>query len=191
MNVYDFDRTLFPGDSSIHFWRFCMKRHPSVLLVIPRATAAMINYKRGKLSWSGVMQTFFRFLRYIPDISQEVEAFWDKKLEKIHSWYLNEKKSSDDVIISAAPEFLISSAAKRLGVRYIATVMDSKTGIIDGGEECSGDVKLRRFTEEYGDAEIDEFYSDSYLDTPLAKMAVRAFMVFDGEVKPWNFENTD
>lgn len=186
MNVYDFDRTLFPGDSSIHFWRFCIKRYPSVLLVLPKASVAMVKYWAGKYVWGDVMQTFFGFLKHVPDITDAVEDFWNAKYEKIYKWFY-EVKTPDDVIISAAPDFLIAPIAKRLGVRCIATDMDIKTGVING-EECSGEEKLRRFREAYPDANIESFYSDSYSDTPLARSAERAFMVFDGEVRAWDFE---
>lgn len=186
MNVYDFDRTLFPGDSSIHFWRFCIKKYPSVLLVLPKASVAMVKYWAGKYVWGDVMQTFFGFLKHVPEITRAVEDFWDEKYEKIYPWFF-EKRTPDDVIISAAPKFLIDPVAKRLGVRCIATDMDIKTGVISGGE-CSGEAKLRRFCEKYPDARIDSFYSDSYSDTPLAKVADKAFMVFDGEVREWDFE---
>ena len=28
MNVYDFDKTIYAGDSTIDFWKFCMIRYP-------------------------------------------------------------------------------------------------------------------------------------------------------------------
>lgn len=187
MNVYDFDRTLFPGDSSIHFWRFCIKKYPSVLLCLPRATVATFKYWFGKYIWGDVMQAFFTFLKHVPDVEAATEEFWDAKIDKVYSWFYD-KKTADDVIISAAPRFLIESVAKRLGVRCIATEMDMKTGVITGGE-CGGDEKLRRFHEAYPDAHIDSFYSDSYSDTPLARAADRAYMIFDGEVREWDFES--
>ena len=35
MNIYDFDGTIYNGDSTIDFWLFTLKRHPSALLMIP------------------------------------------------------------------------------------------------------------------------------------------------------------
>ena len=49
---------------------------------------------------------------------------------------------------------------------------------------CHGEEKVRRFREVYGDAQIDEFYSDSLHDTPLAKEAKRAFLVKKDEILP-------
>ncbi len=185
MKVYDFDRTLFPGDSSIHFWKYCIKRFPKVLLVIPSATVAIIRYKLGRCNWEYVTQKFFAFLKYLPSAAQTVEDFWDEKSDKIYPWFFD-VRTEDDVIISAAPQFLIEPIARRLGVHCIATDMDINTGIIYNGE-CSGEEKLFRFRSRFSNAEIDEFYSDSHSDVPLARAAERAFMIFDGEVRDWDF----
>ncbi len=185
MNVYDFDRTIYPGDSSIHFWKFCMRHYPKTMRVIPRATAAIFRYKRRRCTWSDVMETFFTFLEHVPSVDEAVEAFWDKNGHKIYEWYL-ERRHEADVIISAAPVFLIAPICERLGVDCIATEMNIRTGEIIG-EECSGEAKSRRYTEKFGDAEIDKFYSDSLSDTPLARLAKNAFMVDEGVISKWDF----
>ena len=38
MNAYDFDKTIYPGDSAAHFWRWCVRRHPAAAL---RAAAVL------------------------------------------------------------------------------------------------------------------------------------------------------
>ena len=35
--------------------------------------------------------------------------------------------------------------------------------------------------------DIDEFYSDSVSDAPLAKLAKKAFLVEDNKLLPWEF----
>lgn len=185
MNVYDFDRTIYPGDSSIHFWKFCMRRYPATMRVIPRATAAIFRYKRKRCAWSDVMEIFFTFLRHVPSVEEAVEAFWDKNGDRIYEWYL-ERKHEADVIISAAPTFLIAPICERLGVKCIATDMNTQTGEILG-EECSGEEKSKRYLEKFGDTPIDRFYSDSFSDTPLARLAAKAFMVDEGEISEWDF----
>jgi len=185
MNVYDFDRTIYPGDSSIHFWKFCMLRYPATMRVIPRATVAMVRYKRKKCTWSDVMETFFTFLRHVPSVDEAVEAFWDKNGDRIYEWYL-ERRHEADVIISAAPSFLIEPICERLGVDCIATEMDIATGEILGAE-CSGEEKSKRYTEKFGDTPIEKFYSDSFTDTPLARLAAQAFMVDEGNISDWDF----
>jgi phosphoserine phosphatase len=50
---------------------------------------------------------------------------------------------------------------------------------------CHGEEKVRRYREAFGDAPIDEFYSDSYSDTPLAKLAAKAYLVKGDKRLPW------
>ena len=76
-------------------------------------------------------------------------------------------------------------AAERLGVWLIATPMDKRTGKIEG-RNCHDEEKVRRFRAEYPGAEVEEFFSDSLSDTPMARLAKRAFLVKRGGVlTPW------
>jgi phosphoserine phosphatase len=64
--------------------------------------------------------------------------------------------------------------------------MVAQTGRVNG-LELSGEEKLRAYRERFGDAPIDEFYSDSRRDAPLAALAKRAFIVKKGGiVVPWD-----
>ena len=51
--------------------------------------------------------------------------------------------------------------------------MNPQTGLYDG-LNCHGEEKVRRMRELYPDAEIEQFYSDSLHDTPLARLARRS-----------------
>ncbi len=189
MNVYDFDRTLFPGDSSMHFWAYCKDRYPLIWLHFPAGITKMGLYKLKLFPWGAVMEKFFSFMKYIPDRERVIEEFWDEKVTKIYPWY-KERQKEDDLIISATPYFIINPIARRLGIKHvIATDMDIYTYKING-IDCTGIEKVRRFKEEYPDAEIDEFYSDSYSDLPLAQIAKKAYMINKrGEITDWDFEN--
>ncbi|MBO5338999.1 MAG: haloacid dehalogenase-like hydrolase [Clostridia bacterium] len=189
MNVYDFDRTLFPGDSSMHFWAFCKKRYPKIWLHFPGGITKMGFYKLGFFTWGEVMEKFFTFMKYLPNKEAMIEEFWDKKVTKIYPWY-KERQKEDDIIISATPYFIIRPIALRLGIKnVIATDMDINTYKING-LDCTGIQKVVRFKEEYGDAKIDEFYSDSYSDMPLAEIAEKAYMIGKhGEITDWDFTN--
>ena len=45
LNVYDFDKTIYDGDSSIDFYLFCLKRKKSIILLLTKQVFAMILYK--------------------------------------------------------------------------------------------------------------------------------------------------
>ena len=66
----------------------------------------------------------------------------------------------------------------------MATVVDPKTGK-HTGLNCHGEEKVKRFYQMFPNAEIDEFYSDSLSDTPLALEAKRAFLVKGDQILDW------
>ena len=183
MNVYDFDGTVYRGDSSIDFFAFCVKRHPSIARMISCILVSGVKYKFFHGSLEEFKSTFFRFLPLLPNVEEEVAAFWDKHQNKIFEWYF-EQKQDNDVIISASPEFLLQECCARLGVKLIGTQIDTRTGRLTG-KNCKGEEKVRRFREIYPDQVISSFYSDSHSDIPMAKLAGQSFFVKNGKVVSW------
>ena len=176
MNVYDFDGTIYDGDSSVDFWLFCIREKPSVLLKrIPRLAGGALRYGLRLIPKEAWKERFFSFLNDIPADEALVSRFWKQRSCRIKAWYLKQKRGSD-VIISASPAFLLGPVCRKLGVSLIASEVDPATGLFSG-LNCSGKEKVRRFREEYPDGVIDEFYTDSKKDMPLAAIAGRAFMV--------------
>lgn len=187
MNVFDFDKTIFNGDSTAKFYKYAIVRHPKMLLYVPSMVCAFASYyifKKG--TKTKAKEKFYRFLKAIPDVDKTVDAFWDKNFDGMFEWYAAVHKDTD-VIISAGPEFLLEGVCKKLGVeKMMASRVDKKTGKYLG-ENCHGEEKVKRFYEAYPDGEVDEFYSDSLSDAPLAKIAKKAFAIDkNGNVHEWN-----
>ena len=128
-------------------------------------------------------ETMYRFLRYC-DADKDVKDFWETHISKVKGWYLNQKKS-DDVIISASPEFLLNPCGEKLGFNVIASRVDKKSGKYDG-ENCYYNEKVNRYRESYSTAVIDEFYSDHYSDEPLANISKKAFIVDKNTIIDWD-----
>lgn len=154
MNAYDFDKTIFRGDSTARFYRFCLARTPRMLKRLPRlAFEAAFVLPRDKTRFK---QSMFGFLRDLDDPEGMVAAFWEKNRGRIKPFYLRQRKP-DDMILSASPEFLLRPILTELGVtRLIASPVDVHTGLYSG-ENCHGKEKVRRLRETYGDVTIDEF----------------------------------
>ena len=184
MNVYDFDKTVFYPDSSYTFFLYCLKRHPGAVL---RTGGGILRvwllYLRKAASTKELKEKLFAFLRFVPEPEVEVKRFWDEHFSGIGAWYLAQRRP-DDLIISASPEFLVREAADRLGVALLGTRMDMRSGRIEG-ENCHDEEKLRRFRAAFPAGEIDEFYSDSLSDAPLARMAKQAWLVKKEKLSPW------
>ena len=183
VNVYDWDKTIFPVDSTVAFVRWCLRRHPGVIRALLGTLVLLPGYLLGKVSKTAFKERMYGFLRRIPDVDAELEAFWAKNFDRVTQWYLAQQRP-DDIIISASPEFLVRIPAQKLGVRLLASRVDRHTGKTDG-ENCHGAEKVRRFQAEFGGARPDAFYSDSLSDAPMARLATRAHLVRGERVLPW------
>ena len=184
MNVYDFDNTIYDGDSTADFYLFCLKRHKKILALSPSLLGAVIRYyvfRRGDKT--KMKQVMYRFLTKI-DSEKDIADFWSSHLRNIKDWYRRQQRD-DDIIISASPYFLLRPACDTLGIKYLtASDVDVKTGIYSG-KNCHGEEKVRLFRERYG-GDIDEFYSDSHSDDPLAKISKKAFLVKGDRILDWD-----
>lgn len=185
MNIYDFDETIYDSDSTKDFYFYCLKKHPSVLLTVPRMAIAFFLYAIGIFTKTRAKETMYRFLRKVPDIDKELSDFWDLNESKIKPWYRNRQKA-DDIIISASPEFLLEPICARLGIKHLmASRVDKKTGLYTG-ENCWGEEKVKRLHNAFPDAHCEEFYSDSLSDTPLAKIADKAMIIKGDSLIAWD-----
>ena len=175
MNVYDFDKTIFPGDCSIGFCFWCMRRHPKMYFTFfPKAVKNLLLRKLGKMPEYLMQRKFFGYLTLIDDFDEQIERYWDKNEKKISSWYLAQKRP-DDLIISASPTCIIEPIANRLGVNFMATEFDRKYGVFLNNHMYA--KEKAKYMIDHGFPKIDNFYSDSLADTPLALCAEKAFLV--------------
>ena len=187
MNVYDFDKTILKEDSSLAFWMLVMKQNPTLGLKYgSKALTARNKWKKGKITREEYKNIEFSYLEQI-DVEAFLDVFMEEEILKINEWYYAKHKPSD-IIISASPEFIIERFCKKLDVtNFIASKVDIKTGEALG-KNCYGEEKVIQFRKKYGDVEIDEFYSDSLSDTPLAKLAKKAYLVKGNKFVEWPFE---
>ncbi|MBR5995955.1 MAG: haloacid dehalogenase-like hydrolase [Eubacteriaceae bacterium] len=184
MNVYDFDDTIYYGDSSIDLFFFCLKRNPSIIGKLPLIGWAWAGYKLRRWDKTRMKEMFYSYYRLVPDMQETLKAFWEEKREKIKPWYLEQMKE-DDVIISASPYFQLKYICDEIGIKYlIASEVDPATGKYSSPNNLA-DVKPQRFREQFPDTVIDEFYSDSLSDTPMARLAKKAFIVKGDEKFDW------
>lgn len=183
MNVYDFDNTVYRGDSSYDFFRHCALKYPRALLSALGALPWMLAMLLGFAEKTRVKQRFYRYLRHVPEIQEEVDRFWLTHDKNLKNWYFAQKRA-DDLIISASPVFLLEPVMRRLELAFLASRVNPLTGEYDG-LNCHGEEKVRRMREAYPEAEVEQFYSDSLHDTPLARLAREAFFVRGDKLSPF------
>lgn len=176
INLYDFDKTIYDGDSSTDFFFFCLKKYPKILKIIPKIVVSAIKYKLKVISKTAMKETIFSFLKYVKDVDKEVNLFWESKKVRIKKFYM-ETNHDKDIIISASPEFLLHPMCDELNVLdLIGSKVDKKTGSFSG-ENCHGEEKVRRLNELYKDISVMNAYSDSLSDIPILKLANKSYIV--------------
>ena len=179
MNVYDFDNTIYDGESCFDLFKFYIKKDPSLMKLFPKVAKAFSRYKKGEVGLSEMVS------KYAPmaeeklsaiDFENEPKEFWDKHMHKIKPFY-KQLQREDDLIITASPDFHMEEIAKRLGIKHCLT---SKVNKESGKIEfiCIRQNKITAFRKLYGDKEIENFYTDSpENDAPLIEIAKHAFVV--------------
>ncbi len=184
MNVYDWDDTIYRGDSTVDFVFYLFKHYPKSLCNLPRIIFYGLGYALKITPKLKFKENLYHMFVYVKDMDKAVDDFTSTHLNHVKEWY-KEQQKEDDVVISASPEFLISSFCKKVNIHTcMASQVDPYTGKYNG-LNCHGKEKVRRFREVFGEAKIEEFYSDSYSDTPLAEISERAFIVKDDERTVW------
>lgn len=183
MNVYDFDETIYDGDCTRDFFKASLK-YPKAIFSMIRYSYAIILYGLHLMDKTTMKSIFFRYMRALPNTQALVDELVNTNIHKIKGWYKAQQKQ-DDVIISASPLFLVEPFCRLVGIKYIyATDMDIATGKIHG-TNCKGEAKVDVFYAHFPNGHIHEFYSDSYSDTPLARLADQAYLVKGDKRIPW------
>ncbi len=145
MNVYDFDGTIYDGDSSIDFFKYCLQRNKTCILILFKFVFFLGLYFLKIVEKERLKSTFFSFIKYFDNIDEVVKDFWKEKDWPLKSFYLTKRKKSD-IVISASPEFLLGPVAKKYGFLLIASLVDKNTGEFLE-KNCYGEEKVRRLKE--------------------------------------------
>ena len=181
INGYDFDETIYDGDSSVDFFKYSLKRNKKVLLQAPIQVFGLILYILKIIDKTKFKEYIFSFLKRINNIDDYIEDFWDIHYNKIKPWYLNQKKKTD-VIISASPEFLLKPLEKKLNVLIIASKVDKKTGEFLS-KNCHDYEKISRY-EKVSKKKMKAFYSDSVKsDRAMFEYAKEAYLVTGNKIE--------
>lgn len=182
MNGYDFDKTIYINNSTQDFFKFILKRNKRVRRMLPFLGMHFLRYGLKLISKEEFKGIFYSFLKYVPNLDEEVKAFWDTHEKGIKKWYLDMQKEND-LIISASPSFLLEEIFKRLKIKnFLCSEVDTKTGKLLS-PNCYGKEKVVRFNEAYKGVELDSFYSDSMSDLPMFKLAKKAYFVKENKIK--------
>ena len=94
INVYDFDDTIYNGDSSFHFFLYAVKNFKvsffKILKIIFNAILYLFKLKTTK----EFKEIVFLFLQDIDDIDSFVDSFWKKHRKNIKKEFLEILKNN-------------------------------------------------------------------------------------------------
>lgn len=180
MNVYDFDDTIYDGESPVDLFFEYIKIRPSLVKLIPKVLRALYRYKKGKITVDGALKEYGPIIRdcflAYDDWDNFINKFWDDHMDKIKPFYY-ETRRDDDVIVTNSPRLTMEPICERLGIKHlICTEMDMETGEIT--RSCLRENKVTAFYEDFPDAVIENFYTDSYEnDRFIADLAQHVYIV--------------
>lgn len=176
MNAYDFDKTIYDGDSTADFYKYTFFKYPKTRKYLFVTIWAFFLYIVSYYTKTEFKEKMYSFLKGIPDMDDALDAFWNTHAKNIKQYYKNQHRD-DDIVISASPEFLLKPICKKLGIKHlIASRVNPHTGKYTG-ENCYGAEKVERLKVYMPDFSLDEFYSDSVSDDPVGTLAAKSFIV--------------
>lgn len=197
MNVYDFDNTLYDGESTLDFYIFCVKRHPRLLKYILLIIFNLVRYKLCLISFEKFEYLTKKYtpgvVECCPDIKELSEKFWEKNAHKLKDFYKDVKKD-DDVIVTASFDVVVAPALRRLGFCDMQRVVCSQLFIESksAGNLCFGKNKINMFKERFSQSTVQDFYTDSLNDKPFMSLATKdVYIVRKNTVKKYMLKNTE
>jgi phosphoserine phosphatase len=109
MNVYDFDNTIFRGDSTARFFLFCLKLRPRIAWRLPGLAvnaALLLSGRLDKTKFRAACSAF----SWISRMRSAGDRVLAENAHRIQKWYSRNKAGR--LVISASPECLLKPAAR-------------------------------------------------------------------------------
>lgn len=177
LNLYDFDGTIYNGDSGVDLIFFAIKKNPKTLLYLFGSLGTVILYLLKLRTKEQLKSKVFSFLKLFPDTDAFVTEFWNAHEHKIKKFWTTKKSHKNDIIISASCTFWLQPIANKYKVKDLfATNMNPNTGEVMGNN-CHSQEKVKMFQKKYPNASIEEMYTDSIHDLPLIELAKSGYLI--------------
>lgn len=186
MNVYDFDNTIYDGETLVDFIVYYIKTDPKIWKYIPKLlyiyfkdTCHLFTVDEAIKAYAGFLEGYY--VKKIDTAKEDVKKFWDINQHKIKPWY-NDVRRDDDIIVSGTTDFILEEIAKRMGIKnYVTSSIDPKTGKFE--RLCFLENKVKFFREAYPDAHIDNFYTDSMNDKAMMDISDHVYFVTGDKIE--------
>lgn len=179
MNVYDFDNTIYDGETLVDIILYYIAHDPKIWKYIPKLAIIAVKdachlftVEEAVVAYSGFLEGYYVNMK---NIDGDIVKFWDRHEKKIKPFY-EKVRRDDDIIVSGTTDFLLDEIAKRMNIKnYVCSSIDKKTGKFT--RLCFLENKVKAFYEEYPGAHIDNFYTDSMNDKAMMDISDHVFLV--------------
>ena len=196
--VYDFDKTIYGGESGTNYFQYYFRKYPlKGTLFSLWYLKEIFFYIIKVIDLKKLKERFFIFLESHTkeEIDEITRGFWKEYVRLNYEWTVSElienKKECDMVIVSSAtPKFIIETFLIELGYDLVFGTEfegDGKEKFISKikGGNNKGHEKVKKLNEwakknnvEYN---IVKFYSDSLADKPLFDIAQKKIWIKKGK----------
>lgn len=185
MKVFDFDNTIYKGESTFDFALFLLKRKKSLIRFFPSCLWLLCLYKVARMDATQFQAKLDKYTKQLLKnkdfILECVKDFWEENIDRIYPHMLK-MIHEDDVIITTCPDFLINEIRDIIPTDHI---LSTKTDLDQGKILFLNfhENKIKAYREYYKDRKIENFYTDSQNDRPLMAISQNVFLVKNGVVK--------
>ena len=198
LSVYDFDKTIYNGETLNDFYRFYLIKKPWKIYTVIFQLWYFLLYVLKIINLEKLKENFLRFLdgENTGELKKLIREFWKKKESKINLWVKdeilkNKKETEILVAISASPTFLIIDRLKLMGFDVVIGTdflfESTKFHSHITSKNCKNYEKVKRLDKWAEDNNIQydivNFYSDSIADKPLFDLAEHKYWIKKGILK--------
>lgn len=185
MNVYDFDNTIYDGETLVDFILFFVKTDPKIWRYVPKLAVIALKDKLNLFTVDQAVKAYASFLEgyyiHIDRLEERTKRFWDENQHKIKPFYETVRRD-DDVIVSGTLDFILEEICGRMGIsNYIGSSIDKNTGKFI--RLCFLDNKVKAFYEQYPDGKIENFYTDSMNDKAMMEISENVYFVRGSKIE--------
>lgn len=198
LSVYDFDKTIYNGETLNDFYRFYLIKKPWKIYTVIFQLWYFLLYILKIINLEKLKENFLRFLNgeNTGELKKLIREFWEKKESKINPWVKdeilkNKKETEILVAISASPTFLIIDRLRLMGFDVVIGTdflfESTKFHSHITSKNCKNYEKVRRLDKWAEDNNIQydivNFYSDSIADKPLFDLSENKYWIKKGILK--------
>ena len=185
LQVFDFDNTLYRGESAVDFALFLIRRRKRIILWLPKIFWNLLRYKLCMIREDSMEAQLDRFMqRCLPpekELTHLVGQFWKKNLHRLNKQMLRRIRPGD-AVISAGPDFLLRPIRAHLcGAALICSKVDLRQMRVAYLNFSSR--KAQRYRAVFGNAPVSAFYTDSYFDRAMMQLSERVYLVKKGRAR--------